>query len=171
MLQIKGKRASLILSSPKKTQSSAPTWSKILTPLVNRLLPSWCKVCGIQRTKSYAKCLVALKCEWFKKQQEQQGDHGDTTALVVKQRLGLGFTRKEHPEQGGFGMNWANKSVFHNFGELIGFSSTQHSSLGAAVPKQTISKTIERAKTMINSGAGIPGANKVDMMRSAFKVG
>lgn len=119
---------------------------------------------------------VALKCPWFKQQQDTRSQQGGSSVgavpgVGVKQRLGLGFSqnpagvgREKH-----FQFFHCSFYIFYAIGLVAPTSSFNSADQHCAVAKPTISKTIERAKSMIGS-SGVAGASKVDLMRSALKV-
>jgi len=90
---------------------------------------------------------VALKCPWFKKRKEEQSI---PSILSIKQKVGFGFKNKDPSD--------FSKSGASHFSNGSTFISSQPS----------ISKTIDKAKSMINSGEST-GMNKIDLMRSALR--
>jgi hypothetical protein len=87
---------------------------------------------------------VALKCPWFKEQYEKQ-KQSNAPIDVEARTMGITFKPKERP---GFGLS--NKT-------------TTSVSSEATSAQPTISKQIERAKSLANTG-NVTGMSKMDMI-------
>jgi hypothetical protein len=107
---------------------------------------------------------VATKCQWFKDEYEKQ-KQGATPGTTLGGMSSGGrtttaiFKPKERP---GFGLTKSMPST----------SATSHFGQASAALSQqpSISKQIERAKSLASTG-NVAGMNRMEMMRSALKVG
>ncbi|KAL3091339.1 hypothetical protein niasHS_007132 [Heterodera schachtii] len=117
---------------------------------------------------------VALKCAWYKKEREQQlqgqsnagGAAGVGFGSGARQRTGLGYTAAPTMMMGqGAGTvapgltTMAKASVTNPLGHSSGPSFSQQA---------TITKQIDRAKSLVATG-NVKGMDRVSMMRSALK--
>uniref|UniRef100_A0A183CJJ0 Lipoyl synthase, mitochondrial n=1 Tax=Globodera pallida TaxID=36090 RepID=A0A183CJJ0_GLOPA len=139
------------LWSPKRTPSFVLIWSKNF------------ETAGLPISADLLN--VALKCPWFKSQHDKQQQNQPNAAAVGfggggsnRQRTGLGYTTMSAPQMG-------QGAVAATSAPLGG----QSNSLTPSFSQQpTISKQIDRAKSLVESG-NVRGMTRVSMMRSALK--
>lgn len=100
---------------------------------------------------------IALKCPWFKGQHDKQQQGSSFAGSSTKQRTGLGYSSLPRPKQPG-----TDPST-----DAAGPGPSFYPPSMSQQP--TISKQIDRAKSLVNSG-NVGGMDRVSMMRSALKV-
>lgn len=112
---------------------------------------------GQERTITNELLSVALKCQWFNNQYQKKQQSGQSGIPGT----GMGGTAFKPKERPGFGLKKPSGTATSSSSAFV--QSMQ------ATQQPSISKQVERAKSLANTG-NVAGMSRADMMRAALKV-